>query len=126
MIQVGRSRRSLLETVQHSRRPRFDHSLTTIDHSQSQTTVNFQSKEDQVPEDHVTHWQEQQIMIFELRQFILERKKQERMRRREQALMALKMCEDTWEQQLSGIENKEEQDQNYHQSLGPDYWESVD
>ena len=50
-----------------------------------QNTINYQAKEDKIPEDHAIHWQEQEILDLCAIASVMERQKQERMRRQEQA-----------------------------------------
>jgi hypothetical protein len=84
-----------------------------------QNTIDSQTEENKVPEDHVTHWQEQEIS--DLRAIAMEWQTHAGMRRQEQAQVALDMFKGTWEHYLSGNETEDDNISN-----GPEYWESVD
>ena len=88
----------------------------------TQTTINYQNEEDNVPEDHVTHWQEHEIS--DLRAIIMRWQQQDNMRRQEQAQLARDMYRRTWAGYLSDYATEDEQDHNYRN--GPEDWESVD
>jgi hypothetical protein len=90
----------------------------------TQSTINYQNEEDKVPEDHVTHWQEQKT--FDTRAIVMEWEEKEkvRMRRREQARMAPDMFENTWEHHLSGNETENDSEQDHSYRHGPECWES--
>jgi hypothetical protein len=76
----------------------------------TQNTINYQNEEDKVQEDQVTHWQEHGTS--DLRAVAMEWQNHERMRRREQAQMALDMFERAWGYHLSGNATEDEQDHN--------------